>query len=68
MYAVLKGEVDAILITGGIANSNWFVHEIIQRIYRLAPAHVYPGEDEMEALAINGLNVITGMCEALEYK
>jgi butyrate kinase len=67
MYVVLRGEVNNILITGGMANSKWFVDEIIRRVHRLAPTHVYPGEDEMEALAANGFNVLTGVCKALEY-
>jgi butyrate kinase len=68
MYPVLRGQVDAILITGGIANSKWFVNQIIERVYRIAPTHVYPGEDEMRALAMNGLMVLTGEVEAKEYK
>jgi butyrate kinase len=68
MFAVLSGQVDAILITGGIANSKWFVNEIIGRVHRMAPTHVYPGEDEMEALALNGLRILTGECQPLEYK
>jgi butyrate kinase len=68
MYPVLRGQVDAILITGGIAHSKWFVNQIIDRVYRIAPTHVYPGEDEMRALAVNGLMVLTGEVEAKEYK
>ena len=68
MYPVLRGQVDAILITGGIAHSKWFVNQIIERVYRIAPTHVYPGEDEMRALAMNGLMVLTGEVEAKEYK
>ena len=68
MYAVLKGEVDAILITGGIANSKWFINEILNRVDKIAPTHVYPGEDEMEALAMNGLRVLNGECEPLIYQ
>jgi butyrate kinase len=60
MFPVLKGNVDAILITGGIANSKYFVNKIIERVYKIAPVHVYPGEDEMRALAMNGLMVLTG--------
>jgi len=67
MYPVLRGQVDAILITGGIAHSKWFVNQIIERVYRIAPTHVYPGEDEMRALAMNGLMVLTGEVEAKEY-
>jgi butyrate kinase len=68
MYPVLRGQVDAILITGGIAHSKWFVNQIIDRVYRIAPTHVYPGEDEMRALAMNGLMVLTGEVAAKEYK
>lgn len=68
MYPVLRGQVDAILITGGIAHSKWFVNQVIDRVYRIAPTHVYPGEDEMRALAMNGLMVLTGEVEAKEYK
>ncbi len=60
MCPVLKGKVDAILITGGIAHSTYFVNEIIERVHRIAPVHIYPGEDEMRALAMNGLRVIQG--------
>ncbi|MEI6764806.1 MAG: butyrate kinase [Bacteroidota bacterium] len=67
MFAVLRGEVDAILITGGIANSKWFVNDIIDRVYKMAPTHVYPGEDEMSALALNGLMVLTGEVTPREY-
>ena len=68
MYPVLRGQVDAILITGGIAHSKWFVNQVIDRVYRIAPTHVYPGEDEMRALAMNGLMVLSGEVEAKEYK
>jgi butyrate kinase len=60
MCPVLKGNVDAILITGGIAHSTYFVNAIIERVHKIAPVHVYPGEDEMRALALNGLRVIQG--------
>jgi butyrate kinase len=68
MSAVLKGDVDAILITGGIAHSKWFVNQIIERVHRIAPVHVYPGEDEMKALAFNGMRVLSGETEAKIYQ
>jgi butyrate kinase len=68
MSTVLKCEVDAILITGGIAHSKWFVNQIIERVYKIAPVHIYPGEDEMHALAQAGLMVLDGETEAREYK
>ncbi|MFC1732346.1 butyrate kinase [candidate division KSB1 bacterium] len=67
MAPVLKGEVDGILITGGVANSKWFVNMVIERVYKIGPVHIYPGEDEMRALAMNGLMVFTGEEEAKEY-
>ena len=67
MAAVLKGEVDGILITGGIAHDKWFVNHIIERVHRFGPVHVYPGEDEMRALAFNVLRVIKGEIETMVY-
>jgi butyrate kinase len=67
MYTVLKCEVDAILITGGIAYDKYFVNLIQERVYKMAPIHIYPGEDEMRALAINGLMVVTGELIPKEY-
>ena len=67
MSTVLKGEVDAILITGGIANSKWFCNFIIERVYKIAPVYIYPGEDEMRALAENGALVLSGEVVAKEY-
>jgi butyrate kinase len=67
MYAVLNGEVDGILITGGVAHSKWFVNQISQRVHKMAPIHIYPGEDEMRALAFNGLRIIRGETLAKEY-
>jgi butyrate kinase len=67
MGTVLKGDVDGILITGGVANSKWFVNLIVERIHKIAPTHVYPGEDEMRALAFNGLRVLKGEAEVKVY-
>jgi len=60
--------VDGILITGGIAHGKWFVNQVIERVYKIAPVHVYPGEDEMRALAMNGLMVLKGEIEVKEYR
>ncbi len=68
MVAVLKSDVDGILITGGIAYDKYFVNQIISYIHRMAPVHVYPGEDEMKALAMNGLRLILGDVVAREYQ
>ncbi|MFH0867265.1 MAG: butyrate kinase [Bacteroidota bacterium] len=68
MSTVLKCEVDAILITGGIAHSRWFVNQITERVYKIAPVHIYPGEDEMQAMAFSGLMVINGEIKPMEYR
>ncbi len=67
MAAVLKYEVDGILITGGIAHDKYFTNQIISYTHRIAPVHVYPGEDEMAALAMNGIGVVTGELPVKTY-
>ena len=54
------GKVDAILLTGGIAYSQYVTSEIEKRGSFLAPVVVYPGEDEMRSLALGGLRVLRG--------
>ena len=68
MAAVLQGKVDAILLTGGIAHNPALVNYVKQMVEFIAPISVYPGEDEMEALAMNGLMVMRGEATPLEYK
>jgi len=60
LSAVFSGKLDAILLTGGIANSQRFVQQIIDRVKFIAPVHVFPGGDEMEALAFNVLAALRG--------
>jgi len=60
MATVLKGEIHGILITGGIAYDENFVSWIRERVQFIAPIFVYPGEDEMKALGMNGLMVLRG--------
>ncbi len=57
---VLYGKVDAILLTGGIAYSDYVISDLRERISFLGPVYVYPGENEMEALAMNALGVLRG--------
>ena len=57
---VLYGKVDAILLTGGMARSSYIIPRVRQRIDFIAPVHVYPGEDEMEALALNAIGALKG--------
>lgn len=67
MGAVLAFQIDGILITGGIAHDKYFVNQITSHVHRLAPVHIYPGEDEMLALALNGLRVLNGETKAKIY-
>jgi len=60
--------VDAIVLTGGIAYDRRFVGWIRERVGFLADVLVYPGEMEMEALALGGLRVLQGREEAREYQ
>lgn len=68
MAAVLKGKVDGIILTGGIAHNTYLVDYIKEMVGFIAPVAVYPGEDEMQALALNGLMVLRGDVLPLEYK
>ncbi|WP_312833964.1 butyrate kinase [Sedimentibacter saalensis] len=68
-YAVvLDGEVDAILITGGIAYDKNFVQMIENKVKFIADVIAYPGEDELLALAQGGLRVLNSTESAKEYK
>ncbi len=51
MATVVNGKVDRILITGGMANADFLVKLISDRISFIAPIKLYPGEDEMKSLA-----------------
>ena len=64
----LRGEVDATLVTGGIAHSAYVVERLKERVQFLAPVHVYPGEDELQALALNALGVLRGELRAQQYR
>ena len=60
MLAVLHGEADAVILTGGIAYSKFVVEYIKKMISPIIKVTVYPGEDEMESLAMSGLRVLRG--------
>jgi butyrate kinase len=67
MATVLKGEVDAVVITGGVAHSEMLLDWIRERVAWIAPLLVYPGEDEMLALAQGALRVLRGDEQAKVY-
>ena len=65
---VLKGKVDAIVVTGGVAHNQIFTDWIKERTAFITPQYfVYPGEDEMPALAAGALRVLKGEEKAREY-
>lgn len=67
MAAVAEGDVDAILITGGMAHSKMLTDWIIRRVKFIAPVDILPGEKEMEALSLGTLRVLRGEEQAREY-
>ncbi len=67
MSTVLKGKIDQIIITGGIAYSKNVVESIRERVEWIAPITVYPGEDELLALAQGAIRVLNHEEEPLAY-
>ncbi len=67
MSVVLNGKVDAILLTGGLAYNQVLTQYIRTKVGFISEVFVYPGEDELEALASNALRVARGEIEPMEY-
>ena len=61
LATVNYGKIDAILLTGGMAYEDYFVRLVKERIEFIAPVRLYPGEDEMKALA-------EGVCRVLDHE
>jgi len=68
MATVLKGQVDAIILTGGLAYSSLITDSIKERVVFIAPVHIFPGEDEMRALAQNALLLWQNKLKLKTYK
>ncbi len=64
----LAGNIDAILLTGGVSYSQYVTDRVRSRVEFLAPLYIYPGENEMLALASNGLGALNGTIPVKEYK
>ena len=64
MAAVLEGKMDAVLVTGGMAHSERIVEKLRNYLDWIAPVAVYPGEDELRALAEGVFRVLDGEEEA----
>lgn len=67
MATVLMGDIDAIIFTGGIAYSDYIVKQLSNRVKFLSKIEVYPGEDEMEALALNARLMLIGELVPKKY-
>jgi butyrate kinase len=64
----VNGQVDVIILTGGIAHSVDFTDQIRQRVNFIAPVTIIPGENEMQALAEGVVRVLRGEETATVYK
>lgn len=67
MAVVLQGNVDAIILTGGLAHSDYITGRLKEYLSFLAPVAIYPGENELDALAYNGWLVWQGKLQPKEY-
>jgi butyrate kinase len=67
MAPVLKGNIDAIILTGGVAYSEMLTGWIKEYIKFIAPVHILPGENEMEALAFGALRILNNEESLKEY-
>ncbi len=68
LATVTGGKIDAILVTGGMAHQDYLVDMIRDRVGFIAPLVLYPGEDEMEALAEGICRVLDGVEDAKTYE
>ncbi len=68
LSTVFKGDVDGIILTGGIAYSEMLTSMIKDSVSFIAPVHIYPGENEMESLSLGSLRILRGEEVAKIYK
>ena len=67
LSVVLEGDIDRIILTGGIVYSKMVTEWIRKRVAFIAPVELLPGENELESLALGALRVLRGEEEAYEY-
>jgi butyrate kinase len=67
MAAALKGNVDAVVITGGMAYNSWLIEELSDYLSYLGKILIFPGEAELEALARGVIRVMDGIEKEKEY-
>ncbi|MDY0011082.1 MAG: hypothetical protein RBR96_05035, partial [Candidatus Izemoplasmatales bacterium] len=66
-YFAAGGDIDGIILTGGIAYSKYFTNQIKAYVDPIMPLTVYPGEDEMQALVEGAMRVIKGLEQPQKY-
>ncbi len=67
MAGVFEEPIDAIILTGGLANSKMLMDMVVKRVKFIAPIEIIPGEDELEAMALGGLRILRGEEQAWEF-
>jgi butyrate kinase len=67
LSTVFDGPIDAIILTGGVASSKMLLVMIVKRVDFIAPVVIYPGENEMESLALGCVRILRGLEEARDY-
>jgi butyrate kinase len=67
MAAVMKGDIDAVILTGGVAYSKMLTDWVTEYVKFLAPVEVAPGENELESLALGTLRILRGEETAREF-
>jgi len=68
MAAVLWGDIDGVVLTGGLAHSEMLTGWVRQQTEFIAPVFIFPGEDEMEAMAEGSLRILRGEETPREYQ
>lgn len=64
---IFRGQVDQIILTGGLSYNHLLVQKIISFVYWIAPVTIYPGEKEMDTLALRTSNVLDGKEKVKAY-
>lgn len=68
MFTVLETDVDAIILSGNIFNSERFLENLTKRVGKIAPIALYPSKNDFEAIAMNGLRMLKEEITVQEYK
>ncbi len=67
LHATFAGETSALILTGGLANSNYLIEKLNEYLNFIQPHIIYPDSFELESLAISVLNVLNSKDTAKDY-